>query len=428
MNRRSPRRVLVQLDNLELGGAQINAVQLSAQMTGLGFESKLIGPKDTIPKTGDSIIDVAAAYGLAVDAFDRAGSLPHLARQVARHAREHGAALVHAFSTSERPAYWGAALLGRRGLVRTIYEMYFDPSAHRNSPLVVGTGYLKDDLQGWPGGVHLVSPPVDLRRDAPGATDARGFRAGLGVSSDDIAVVVVSRLSREMKAAGIRSAMNAIASIDDSRVVLVVVGTGDAEADLRKAGDRVNSVLGRSAVRFAGSLGDPRPAYDSADIVLGMGSSAARGLAFGKPLVVLGEHGWSETFRESTSAAIFRRSFWSPEVVDEGDSILAGHLRELIADAEMRQSLGAWGRRFAVEHFGLEAMAERLGEIYEDSLRRASRRSWFADLETEQKILVAKGQRALSTATGGRYQGSLARVMDWRQEMPVSERLEVYRR
>ena len=43
------RKVLVQLDNLELGGAQINAVQLSAAVAQHGFDSLLIGPKDTLP-------------------------------------------------------------------------------------------------------------------------------------------------------------------------------------------------------------------------------------------------------------------------------------------------------------------------------------------------------------------------------------------
>lgn len=409
------RRVLVQLDNLELGGAQINAVQLSAAVAEHGYDSVLIGPRDTLP-AGPSVLDVCADYGVEARAYDRPASLLRHALVLTRYARDGGAEIVHAFSTSERAAYWGAGFLGRRALVRTIYEMSFDPRTHPSIPLVIGTGYLRDELAGRAGGTTLISPPVDMTRDAPGVTDRAAFRRDLGLPGDAVVLAVVSRLSEEMKAHGIEDAIDAVELLGDPRVHLVVVGTGDAEPRLRATADGVNLRLGRTAVVFTGPLADPRPAYDGADVVLGMGSSAARGLAFGKPLVVVGECGWSAVFREPDVDAIFRTSFWSPHEEPDGVTLLAGHLRSLVGDAAERERLGTAARAFAETNFGLAAMAGRLAGVYDDALRLTSSRQWVGDLRTEVRILAAKAERK-----AGLSRGPASRALDWQQRDTARE-------
>ena len=51
---------------------------------------------------------------------------------------------------------------------------------------------------------------------------------------------------------------------------------------------------GRQVVLLTGEIADPRSAYAAADVVVGQGGSALRGMAFGKPLIVVGEEGFSE--------------------------------------------------------------------------------------------------------------------------------------
>ena len=417
-----PRRVLVQLDNLELGGAQINAVQLAAAVAVHGYDSLLIGPRDTIPDEGPSLLDVAADYGVPLEVYDRPASLLAHARVVSGIARRWQPSIVHAFSTSERPAYWGAGRFGRRPLVRTIYEMSYDPRTHPSVPVVIGTRYLLEQLANRQGGAILISPPVDMDRDAPGVTDTPGFRRDLGLAEDAVLVVVVSRLSEVMKAHGIESAIRAIGCLGDLEVSLVVAGTGDAEQRLRSVGQEINTLLGRVAVHFTGPLSDPRPAYDAADIVLGMGSSAARGLAFGKPLIALGEHGWSAVFREPDMQRIFRDSFWSPEHVPDSVSRLAAQIRELAQDRAERARLGAASREFAVANFGLAEMARRLAGVYEQAQQSTSLMTWLGDLRMEALILVAKVERTVHRLTKGRIaQGRVSAAVQWVQHHPVEE-------
>ncbi|WP_421741997.1 glycosyltransferase family 4 protein [Cellulomonas sp.] len=415
------RRVLVQLDNLELGGTQINAVQISAAVAAHGYESLLIGPADTLP-SGPSLIDVAAQYGVPLQAYDRPHALLPAARAVEGYAREWRADVIHAFGTSERSAYWGAGLLGRRAIVRTIYEMSFDPRTHPSVPVVIGTGYLRDELAGRPGGVTLISPPVDTVRDAPSTAAPAAFRQRWGLPADAIVLVIVSRLSLDMKSRAVQDAIGAVGRLADPRLRLVVVGGGDAEERVRAWAAEVDGRLGWDAVVLTGPLSDPRPAYDAADVVLGMGSSAARGMAFGKPVIAMGEHGWSAIFREPEAAEIFRNSFWSPRSVPDAVGLLAGQIAELADDSAERARLGDTAREFAVENFDLAAMGSRLARVYDDALRRRSTRSWVGDLRTEGRILTAKVGRTTSRLTGGRYDGgrSAARLA-WKRHLPDQE-------
>src|ERR1700680_2468459 len=70
-----------------------------------------------------------------------------------------------------------------------------------------------------------------------------------------------------------------------------------------------NARAGRKVAVLTGELQDPRSAYAAANVVLGMGGSALRGMAFGKPLIVQGERGfWELVTLESTLT--FLRPGW----------------------------------------------------------------------------------------------------------------------
>jgi glycosyltransferase involved in cell wall biosynthesis len=166
-----------------------------------------------------------------------------------------------------------------------------------------------------------------------------------------------------MKARHIEAAIRSIRHLPQ-HVDLIVVGTGDAIDRLRRLAALTNKELGRPAVRMIGELTDPGPAYAVADIVLGMGSSAARGLAFGKPLVVIGEHGVPEMFSPETSMAIFHRSFWNELHPKSEHAAIEDVLAPLVDRAELRDQLGDFGRAFAENNFSLNRMAERLAGLY----------------------------------------------------------------
>lgn len=391
-------RVLVQLNSLALGGTQINAVDFAAAVAAHGYESVLVGPADTLPR-GPSLFDIAKERAVELETLDRPRSTVAGAIAMARLAKERHADLVHVYgSWTSRPAWWGPCLFGRRPLVLTVYEMAVDPMTPRHTELIVGTKYLEEEFA-WRAGTTLISPPVDTSRDDPRAVSGDSFINRLGLNPGNLRVVMVTRLDEDMKAAAVQAAIQAVGANANPGVDLVIVGTGDAESRLRALAGKVNADQRRRAVVLTGPLADPRCAYAAADVLVGMGGSAARSLAFGKPLIVAGEAGWFRMFTPDNSAEHFRNSFWSPESMPDAVGELRKILHLLLTDARLREVLGRYGRDFAVGNFGLPAMALHLVDTYDRALRSTGVQSWARDLPLEIEHLRRRLRRNPGSAT-----------------------------
>ena len=63
-------------------------------------------------------------------------------------------------------------------------------------------------------------------------------------------------------------------------------------------------------VRLLGDVPDPRVVYDCADVVFGMGSSALRGMAHAKPVIVQGLEGFWALVSESSIARFYEDGFF----------------------------------------------------------------------------------------------------------------------
>lgn len=389
-------RVLVHMNSLELGGTQLNAVDFAVAARERGIESILVGMLDTLP-TSPNLLDYARVHCVDIEVYDAASGMRAHAAQLREISRRQRVDLVHVYGMwgAARPVYWGPARWGRLPWVHTVYEMSIAPIVLRHMPLIVGTGYLLDEQSDRSGATVLISPPVDVERDAPGYEGAVEFRREAGLGEGPL-IGIVSRLDSRMKARSLEIAIDAMVQLGDTGATLYIVGGGDAAVPLGARAQRVNDMLQRDAIRLLGPMSDPRPAYSAADIVLGMGGSAARALAFGKPLVVQGEAGWSRVFDRSSADDLARSSYWSPDTLADPVGELARDVRRLLDDPTHRAELGAFGREFAVDRFGLPAMAERLCAVYERALSSYGAGEWAADLPREGKRLVAKLRRALS--------------------------------
>lgn len=398
--------VLVYLNHLEIGGTQIPAVEFASSLRERGIGSVLVGARDTIPRDGPSIVDLAERRGITVELLDDVGRLSAAARALSAVARTHRADLVHVYGSwggGAGAAYWGPARFGRIPWVQTVYEMSVPPLIKKHMPLIVGTGYQLDEQAARPGPTALISPPVDMRADSPDYDGGREFRARHG-GDDGVLLVIVSRLDPNMKAYSIGVAIDAMRTIGAAGGRLVIVGDGPSRDDLQRRAARVNADVGREVVTLVGALLDPRPAYAAADIMLGMGGSAARSLAFGKPLVVQGEAGWSQLFEPGTAQALARSSYWSPETVTDPVALLVAQVSPLLSDRRRRADLGVFGREFAAGRFGLTAMTDRLVEVYGNALRLYRWRAWAADLPSEvRRVAAALGRRIAALGSGGRH-------------------------
>ena len=124
--------------------------------------------------------------------------------------------------------------------------------------------------------------------------------------------------------------------------------------------------LGREAVTLTGPMVDPRDAYVAADIVLGMGTSAQKGMAFAKPVVIQGERGYWETVTPAGMPQYLHHNFYGLGDGTDGAPRLAAIIGELAGDRGRWPELGEFGRKTALAIFSNEAAADRVLEICAD--------------------------------------------------------------
>ena len=140
--------------------------------------------------------------------------------------------------------------------------------------------------------------------------DPRPFRERYAVDDRDVLLITVSRFAESLKGESLRRTIDAVRTLGrDLSLKLLLVGDGMLRPELQQLADAANAELGRAAVALTGVLLDPRPAYAAADLVVGMGGSALRAMAFGKPVVVVGEHGFSVPFNPQTAESLYYKGF-----------------------------------------------------------------------------------------------------------------------
>ncbi|PBC71370.1 glycosyl transferase family 1 [Streptomyces sp. TLI_235] len=388
-----PVRVLVHLNNLALGGAQLNAVDIARTLRDRGHDPVLFAQG----VAGDApLVDVAAGHGLDITVAGDPDT-PHgeVRRRMQGLALDHGSELIHAWEVrAARNAYFGPGRLGRLPVVTTFYGIRMLRGLPRHQPLVLGLGALMGDGRAFGHrDVRLVEPPVNTGTDAPGTVDGTAWRRGLGIDDEELLLAIVTRLVPDLeKDAGAELTVDAVRALDDPRIRLAIVGTGPSHDRLRARAAEANAALGREAVLVPGQMADPRPAYDAADVVLGMGGSALRGLAFAKPVVVHGAAGYTAVHEPGPLVEPHAsRCMYGFGDGSRDPGPLAEQLRGLLNDPGRRTELGRWGRDWVVGRFSLEGVAGAFEQLYLEVLAAPPGPArWLRDLEQMTRYEFAK--------------------------------------
>lgn len=391
-----PLRVVVSTHTMEIGGSQLNAIELAATIAEMGHELIIYGEEGPL-------LDRVQALGLEHVRQDRSPVRPSLKRShhLAGLIRERGINVVHGFEWPPiLEAYAAKGLVGGVTVVGTVNSMSVPPFLPSRMPLIVCTERIRMSVPPRPGPLRVVETPVDTRHNRPGVGAAE-FREQYPVPPGTLSLVLVSRLVPELKLEGILTAVRAMRVLSDRGTLppmrLTIVGGGDAAPEVLAASAAANAGLAEPVVVLAGEHRDPRGAYASADIMIGMGGSAMRALAFAKPLVVQGEVGFFDILDESTLPVFMDQGFYGrgDRGPDEAVERLIELLGRLAGDPAHRARLGEWGRELVEQRFSMTAAARSLVEVYREGQQLSpSRSQWVTDgLRPARELLAYKLRR-----------------------------------
>jgi glycosyltransferase involved in cell wall biosynthesis len=394
---------------MEIGGSQLNAIELAASVRNRRHEVILVGrPGELVEKVRD----------LGIEHISVPANLSNFSlgmhRFLARVVREREIDVVHGYEWPPvMSLYFGPHLIHGVPLVATVMSMAVAPFLPKNVPLVVGTEDIRRKaVDGGHVSVSLIEPPVDTSLNFP-ELDGSAFRSAYGLDPDKVLIVVVGRLSSELKREGLLAACDAVGSLARRGlpVELAIVGDGPIRDEVAERARVANSRAGRRAVTLTGALFDPREAYGAADIMLGMGGSALRGMAFGKPLIVQGELGFWRLCTPGTVDGFLDAGWFGlgdlefpvrEEGIAKGAARLCSELEPLLADAERRHTLGAFGRSLVVERFSLTRAAAIQEEIYASAIANPIRASFADTLRSARGLFAHYARRKVRRWRGAK--------------------------
>jgi len=357
-------RILVYPIRLAIGGAQINAVDLATGVRDLGHDVIVFsrpGP----------LIGVVRRHGLRYIQAPRPGPVrPSVAvmRALRRVAVGEGIDLVHAWGPNPwLEAFYSVQITTGIPLVASFMDMTYVNHLPKTGPLIVGTPHvLGEARRARRGRVEVIEPPIDTDENHP-SVDGSGFRRGHDIGPTEFVIVIVSRLALHLKLESLERIIEATAALArEIPVRLAVVGDGPARPALEARAQAVNQGLGREIVTLTGAMADPRPAYAAADVVVGMGSSILRGLAFEKPSLVLGERGFWMLVSPETIDRFLSEGFYGIGDGNASTESFCAELRELLEDAPRRRELGQFSRTLVCERFSVRAASLSLERLYQD--------------------------------------------------------------
>jgi L-malate glycosyltransferase len=354
-------KILVFAHQLVMGGTVVNAVDLAAALRDLH------GHDVTLFASPGPLLSLVRERGLryipAPDA--RFHPTPALVRALREAVRSERPDLLHAWDWWQCiDAYYAVHLPMSVPMIVSDMTMEVTRLLPKGLPTTFGTPELVDQARAMGRRrVELLLPPVDVHQNEPGAVDPQPFRERFDIARSDTLVVTVSRLAEYLKGESLLRTVDAVRTVGRHLPLkYVIVGDGTLRGRLERLAVEVNGELGRRAVVLAGALLDPRPAYAAADIVVGMGGSALRGMAFGKPTVIAGEQGFSAPFTPETAERFHYTGMYGRGDGDLGSARLAADIGELAGQPDRLPGLGEFSLRFVRQHFSVEAVSAHLAE------------------------------------------------------------------
>ncbi len=216
---------------------------------------------------------------------------------------------------------------------------------------------------GFPAGkVHLIPHGIDMSEYAPVAAEEKvACRRALGLPADKLLVTYTGRLIEGKGLETLFTALRSLADIPALHLVLVGSGSGQVisiEKNLRKEAETA-ALQGR--VTFTGRVENVAAYLQASDIFVfptldeALGMSAVEAQACGLPAVASRTGGVPDIIEDGVTGILVPPGEAGP---------LAGSLRTLIFDSELRQRFAIAARTRAEQKFSLPTTVARYAELF----------------------------------------------------------------
>lgn len=225
--------------------------------------------------------------------------------------------------------------------------------------------HLINNFKVSPEKIYVIPNGIDLAKFNP-QVDASRVSEELGLTSDDLTIVYISRLMGARGEIALRL-IEALPEIQQQfpKVKLVIVGEGDKYDSISQRASVYNTNVSENKVLVTGARLDTPVLMKMADVAVGVGRVALEAMAMEKPVIIAGEAGFMGPLTPDNLEKARQHNFsgrGTKRVTDAHN--MASDIKLLLADPKLRLELGKFGRQVVSTYFSIEAMTDEILKIY----------------------------------------------------------------
>ena len=210
-----------------------------------------------------------------------------------------------------------------------------------------------------PNGINLEENPLN--------PSSEEMKNALNIPQDSVVVVYASRIAWA-KAHVCSTFLRACKDLKLKAIPnlhVVVVGGGNELSNIQFLGQMIEEMCNDKFIHIVGEQLNMNAYYAMADCIVGTGRVALEGMASGKQVIAVGNHGYFGIVNDSN----FEEA-WIHYFGDHGSKvacsrhILRDDLKKLLINKEQLKLNGIESRKIAEQRFNIHTVAQRILEIY----------------------------------------------------------------
>ncbi|MBY6908539.1 glycosyltransferase [Clostridium botulinum] len=374
----SPLRILMLIDALNIGGTEMYVLELAKSLEKLGAHV-------VIGTSGGPLVEVFKHYGLKVV------KIPFTSDYISNKNIMKLIKLTKKIIDEEKINLLHCHLFASMRLGNDIYRSYKIPyivtlhglfypndvlfeSCINATKIIAVSKPIKKLIESKLGsrirGEIMVLPNgIDMENFHPQHT-VKDFKVQLGIPENSQIITYCSRLDWGKTFAAeafIFACFTLMAK--NKHLHAFVIGDGADKNLITHEVNILNKMLKRDAIHVVGAKFDVLPYYQNADIVVGTARVALEAMSCGKPVIAVGNHGYTGIINPRCMNEQWNMYFGDHDSIKKADPLtLEKDLNGLLQDTKACKSLGKWGRRWCEEKFDNRLVAKDIFNLYQEVL------------------------------------------------------------
>ncbi|KZL90332.1 glycosyltransferase [Clostridium magnum] len=156
-----------------------------------------------------------------------------------------------------------------------------------------------------------------------------------------------------------------------SNLHVIIVGDGPGRESLEKEAQVINEMSKKDVVHMVGAKVDVIPYYLQSSIIIGTARVALEGMMCGKPVIAIGNQGYTGIVTESTKDLQLDMYFGDHDAVEKPNvTNLVKDIRYLLRKKGRVEKIGKWGRSWCEKMFDIDNCVKEIVKIYINALNK----------------------------------------------------------